>query len=171
MQNLQKENISNVRTKAAIIPQDGLAKRRHLSVVDNNEQVRKLSVDCEDKCKSRKNGVKSEPNEKAQDILKNQHEREEKKDLGKVKVDKAVTESSELLSTKILPNLPEGVINIDQNDDMSDYGADIVSHLKEREKAFTLHEDFLEENSVTESMRSILVDWLIQASQCFVWLC
>ena len=69
----------------------------------------------------------------------------------------------EVVSPETLP-LPEGIINIDLDDGMFEYGAEIVAYLKERETLFVLPEDFLLQNSVSELMRSILVDWLIQVS-------
>jgi len=58
--------------------------------------------------------------------------------------------------------LPEGILNIDVGDGMFEYGAEIVAYLREREILFVIPEDFLAQNSVTELMRSVLVDWLIQ---------
>eukprot|EP00092_Neocalanus_flemingeri_P040926 GFUD01044560.1.p1 GENE.GFUD01044560.1~~GFUD01044560.1.p1 ORF type:complete len:506 (-),score=174.28 GFUD01044560.1:311-1828(-) len=57
--------------------------------------------------------------------------------------------------------LPEDVVNIDE-DGMTDYGSEIVSYLRKLQESFTLNEDFLDDSSVTRSMRSILVDWLVQ---------
>ena len=45
---------------------------------------------------------------------------------------------------------------------MSDYGSDIVHYLRQLETSFTLEPDFLDSSSVTSTMRSTLVDWLIQ---------
>ena len=69
----------------------------------------------------------------------------------------------EVVSPETLPLL-EGIINIDVDDSTFEYGAEIVAYLKERETLFVLPEDFLLQNSVTELMRSVLVDWLIQVS-------
>jgi len=58
-------------------------------------------------------------------------------------------------------SLPEDVVDIDE-DNKTDYGAEIVIYLRKLEKSFILNDDFLEDSSVSHSMRSILVDWLVQ---------
>jgi len=58
--------------------------------------------------------------------------------------------------------LPEDVVNIDDEDEMSDYGSEIVIYLRMLERNFILPRDFLDNSTVTTSMRSTLVDWLIQ---------
>jgi len=58
--------------------------------------------------------------------------------------------------------LPENVVDIDDEGEMSDYGSEIVIYLRRLERNFTLSYDFLENSTVTTSMRSTLVDWLIQ---------
>jgi len=64
--------------------------------------------------------------------------------------------------TKSCNTLPEDVVDIDDEDEMSDYGSEIVIYLRRLERNFTLSYDFLENSTVTTSMRSTLVDWLIQ---------
>ena len=63
---------------------------------------------------------------------------------------------------KPVRNIPEDVVDIDENGEMSDYGSDIVHYLRQLETSFTLQHDFLDSSSVTSTMRSTLVDWLIQ---------
>jgi len=58
--------------------------------------------------------------------------------------------------------LPEGVINIDIEDGMLEYGAEIVTYLKGKEKEMVISHDFIDDSHVTKEMRSILVDWLTQ---------
>merc|ERR1719509_685802 len=58
-------------------------------------------------------------------------------------------------------SLPSGVVNIEDNG-MYEYAQDIVKYLKIKEKEFVVSKDFLEGKSVSQSMRSLLVDWLIQ---------
>merc|ERR1719427_278713 len=65
------------------------------------------------------------------------------------------------LSKTTYETLPEDVVNIDE-DGKTDYGAEIVIYLRKLEKSFILNDDFLEDSSVSHSMRSILVDWLVQ---------
>ena len=64
--------------------------------------------------------------------------------------------------TKSCKTLPEDVVDIDDEDEMSDYGSEIVSYLRKLERNFILPYDFLDNSTVTSSMRSTLVDWLIQ---------
>lgn len=159
-QNNHKENVTKAVKNVTTMKQDGMIKRRHLSVVDNNDQLmnsRQDSVDCEAKC-GRKVSLKSEIND--QDEQKCHISPKEKDIHDSEKVIKELTGLDVVSST--FRDLPKGIINIDLNDEMYEYGADIVAHLRERETVFILPEDFLEQNSVTESMRSILVDWLVQ---------
>jgi len=61
---------------------------------------------------------------------------------------------------KIFPN---DVVNIDDEDcDLLEYSQEIIQYLRKLEVSFTLPLDFLEHGSVSPSMRSTLVDWLIQ---------
>jgi len=175
MQMQQKENVSNVLKSAIPVQPDGLVKRRHLSVVDNNDQVKTVSDDREDKC-GRKKRHKSKVNVKEQKESQYNEQREgTNKDFELKGETENASNVSEIVNvartstgvevvspTKLYFTIPKGVINIDLDDGLFEYGAEIVAHVKEREKAFILPEDFLELNSVTESMRSILVDWLIQ---------
>ena len=45
---------------------------------------------------------------------------------------------------------------------MLEYGAEIVTYLKGKEKETVISQDFIDDSHVTKEMRSILVDWLIQ---------
>ena len=175
--NLQKENISHVRTKAAAAAQDGLVKRRHLSVVENNEQVRKVSVDGEDK---QRISVKSQANELVRKVQQTDQPPKDKqcvqRKVGKGKINRACDKSIAVKTEKCLevvfptelsPGLPDDVTDIDVGDEMLEYGAEIVVHLKGKEKDFVLPKDFLCQNSVTDTMRSVLVDWLIQVIHYF----
>jgi len=58
--------------------------------------------------------------------------------------------------------LPEEVINIDIEDGLYDYAADVIVYLRERELNYQLPANFLRGGSTTPEMRSMLVDWLIQ---------
>jgi len=59
--------------------------------------------------------------------------------------------------------LPDDVVNIDDDDtDILEYRSDIIKYLSKLEARFTLPQDFLEHGSISPSMRSTLVDWLIQ---------
>ena len=64
--------------------------------------------------------------------------------------------------TKYCKTLPEDVVDIDEQDEMSDYRSEIVIYLRKLERNFTLPFDFLDNSTVTCSMRSTLVDWVIQ---------
>lgn len=61
-----------------------------------------------------------------------------------------------------LPSLPPGVINIDVEDGLYEYAANVIVYLKQKEKEFVLGQNFLEGGSTSAAMRSMLVDWLIQ---------
>ena len=63
-------------------------------------------------------------------------------------------------------DLPDGVIDIDDNED--DYGSDMFAYLREREELFVVEEDYLDQNSVSPEMRSVLVDWLLQVGEAIV---
>jgi len=56
--------------------------------------------------------------------------------------------------------LPEGVVDIDENEE--DYGSDMFAYLREREEMFVVEEDYLDQSSVSPEMRGVLVDWLLQ---------
>ena len=60
--------------------------------------------------------------------------------------------------------IPDDVVNIDDDDDSNllEYRSDIIQYLKKLEISFTVSYDFLEYGPVSQSMRSTLVDWLIQ---------
>ena len=57
-------------------------------------------------------------------------------------------------------DLPEGVIDIDDNEE--DYGSEMFAYLREREELFVVEEDYLDQSSVSPDMRGVLVDWLLQ---------
>lgn len=65
------------------------------------------------------------------------------------------------LSELVVP-LPEGVINIDIEDGLYDYAADVIVYLREREMIYQLPSNFLRGGSTTPDMRAMLVDWLVQ---------
>jgi hypothetical protein len=58
--------------------------------------------------------------------------------------------------------LPDCVINIELDDGMYEYSAEVIVYLKLLEQDYVLKEDFLESNSVDGNMRGVLVDWLVQ---------
>ncbi|XP_023335403.1 G2/mitotic-specific cyclin-B2 isoform X2 [Eurytemora carolleeae] len=68
------------------------------------------------------------------------------------------TEASEEETYK----LPEGVVNIDIEDGLYEYAAEVIAYLKEREKVHVLPVNFLKGGSTHFSARAMLVDWLIQ---------
>jgi len=58
--------------------------------------------------------------------------------------------------------IPNDVVFINESNDMSEYSADIVKYMRKLETSFSVPVDFLESCSISKSMRSTLVDWLIQ---------
>jgi len=66
----------------------------------------------------------------------------------------------ELRSSKV-PVLPAGVIDIDL-DCPYEYAAEVVSYLKSMETDRILPRNFLDSSGVSDNMRSILVDWILQ---------
>ena len=62
--------------------------------------------------------------------------------------------------------LPEGVVDIDENEE--DYGSDMFAYLREREEMFVVEEDYLDQSSVSPEMRGVLVDWLLQVGEAIV---
>ena len=58
--------------------------------------------------------------------------------------------------------LPDNIVNIDLDVDVYEYCIDVVKYLYEIENFSVIPVDYLEDGSVSESMRSILVDWMIQ---------
>ena len=58
--------------------------------------------------------------------------------------------------------LPDGVLNIEVDDGLYEYSREVVVYLKKLEIATTVPSNYLDDGSVTDNMRSILVDWLIQ---------
>jgi hypothetical protein len=65
-------------------------------------------------------------------------------------------------SPDTLCRLPYGVINIELDDGLYEYSAEVIVYLKRLEQDYVLTEDFLENNSVDGNMRGVLVDWLVQ---------
>jgi len=60
------------------------------------------------------------------------------------------------------PQLPHGVINIDIEEGLYEYSSELCVYLKQLEERFVLDKDFLVGGSVNQSMRAMLVNWLIQ---------
>jgi len=58
--------------------------------------------------------------------------------------------------------LPAGVVNIELEDGLYEYAAEVIVYLRGLEQKFLLPEDFLDNNKVDGGMRAILVDWLVQ---------
>ncbi|XP_042217786.1 G2/mitotic-specific cyclin-B3-like isoform X2 [Homarus americanus] len=78
--------------------------------------------------------------------------------------------------TKVLvedkPKLPEGVEDYDkemENDPfaVSNYAHDIFNYYKERESKFTIGRYIERQPDVSRSMRSILVDWMVEVQESF----
>ena len=73
--------------------------------------------------------------------------------------------------------VPEGVINVCISEGLYEYSQEAFHYLKEIEKSFTIPADYLDNGSITISMRITLVDWLIQVqhhlrlSQESLYLC
>jgi len=61
-----------------------------------------------------------------------------------------------------LDEIPDGVVNIEVEDGLYEYSKEVVVYLMELETVNPIPVDFLDEGSITGTMRSILVDWLIQ---------
>ena len=64
--------------------------------------------------------------------------------------------------TEVKIPLPEGVLNIDMDEKVYEYSADVFDYLMSRENELLVPENFLKNGGVTEKMRNTLVDWLIQ---------
>jgi len=58
--------------------------------------------------------------------------------------------------------VPDDVVNIEVEDGLYEYSREVVVYLMELEAVNPIPADFLEEGSISGTMRSILVDWLIQ---------
>lgn len=58
--------------------------------------------------------------------------------------------------------IPPGVINIDIEDGLYEYAADLIVYLRERELLYQLPINFLHGGNTLPGMRAMLVDWLIQ---------
>jgi len=75
----------------------------------------------------------------------------------------------ELRSSKV-PVLPAGVIDIELDDCSYEYAAEVISYLKSEETDRILPKNFLDSSGVSDNMRSILVDWIVQV-QHYLNLC
>ena len=80
---------------------------------------------------------------------------------GKSTTDKFKSHLHDVLTEVKIP-LPEGVLNIDMDEKMYEYSADVFDYLMSRENELLVPENFLKNGGVTEKMRNTLVDWLIQ---------
>merc|ERR1719233_2797989 len=58
--------------------------------------------------------------------------------------------------------VPDGVVNIEVDDGLYEYSKEVVVYLMKLETLHRIPVDFLEDGSISGTMRSILVDWLIQ---------
>ena len=61
-----------------------------------------------------------------------------------------------------LDEIRDGVVNIEVEDGLYEYSREVVVYLMELETVHPIPVEFLDEGSITGTMRSILVDWLIQ---------
>ena len=80
---------------------------------------------------------------------------------GKSTTDKFKSHLHDVITEVKIP-LPEGVLNIDMDEKMYEYSADVFDYLMSRENELLVPENFLKNGGVTEKMRNTLVDWLIQ---------
>ena len=58
--------------------------------------------------------------------------------------------------------LPAGVVNIEVEDGLYEYSREVVVYLTKLERVNQIPTNFLEDGTISGTMRSILVDWLIQ---------
>ena len=67
--------------------------------------------------------------------------------------------------------VPEGVIDIDNEDDdvnaCGEYASDIYAYLKQLEMKYPVRENYLEGSGITSKMRSLLIDWMVSVHQQF----
>ena len=127
--------------------------RRHLSEVDTNQyyhgQLFTVSCEAEDDVFSSDNGSKNDYRKTC-----------ELKVHPKIQLPRRV--SVRPLADAEKRYLPDNVVNIDLDVDVYEYCIDVVKYLYEIENFSVIPVDYLEDGSVSESMRSILVDWMIQ---------
>ena len=92
-----------------------------------------------------------------------------KKDQKKLCVEVEEEEPMEL--SEEIPSLPEGVIDIDQEEEdvnaCGEYAREIYAYLKQREAVFAVRENYLEGSGITSKMRSLLIDWMVSVHQQF----
>jgi len=133
--------------------------RRHLSEVDTNQYYhgQQVSVSCE-----------AEDNVFSSDTgSKNDYKKTCKLVNPKVQLPRQV--SVRPLADAEKRYLPDNIVNIDLDvDDVYEYSIDVVKYLYEIENFSVIPLDYLEDGSVSESMRSILVDWMIQVQHHLV---
>jgi len=70
------------------------------------------------------------------------------------------------------PSLPQGVLNIDENDEnlpqlCSEYVPFVYSYLRNLEKQQPIRKDFLKNLHVNGKMRAVLIDWLVEVHHQF----
>jgi len=97
------------------------------------------------------------------------HSAKPKVPSGKSTTDKFKSHLHDVITEVKIP-LPEGVLNIDMDEKMYEYSADVFDYLMSRENELLVPENFLKNGGVTEKMRNTLVDWLIQV-QHYMQLC
>eukprot|EP00088_Acartia_fossae_P060970 TRINITY_DN7314_c0_g1_i1.p1 TRINITY_DN7314_c0_g1~~TRINITY_DN7314_c0_g1_i1.p1 ORF type:complete len:438 (+),score=100.11 TRINITY_DN7314_c0_g1_i1:47-1360(+) len=64
-------------------------------------------------------------------------------------------------------NLPENVVNIDIEDGMYEYSADLIAYLKQLELDTILPSNYLDGGSTQPRERALVVDWMIQVCNWF----
>uniref|UniRef100_A0A2P2I6B5 G2/mitotic-specific cyclin-B3-like n=2 Tax=Hirondellea gigas TaxID=1518452 RepID=A0A2P2I6B5_9CRUS len=85
----------------------------------------------------------------------------------------AVLESvTEETAASISAAFPEGVVDYDKECEMDPfavalYATDIFNYYKQRESKFTIEKYIHKQPEMTESMRSILVDWMVEVQESF----
>jgi len=170
---------------------DSIGARRHLSVVDSNATYTgkstgsnssldknevfhtESSIANRDDQSSRKDNVVGKTYN-AQKHRKLQEEKVLDSLPTKVSVATSITNIASSLESKYHPPqilfqfddqqdlVPDGVVNIEVEDGLYEYSREVVVYLKELEVVNPIPVDFLEDGSISGTMRSILVDWLIQ---------
>eukprot|EP00088_Acartia_fossae_P024761 TRINITY_DN25654_c0_g1_i1.p1 TRINITY_DN25654_c0_g1~~TRINITY_DN25654_c0_g1_i1.p1 ORF type:complete len:413 (-),score=86.25 TRINITY_DN25654_c0_g1_i1:157-1395(-) len=153
---------------------------RHFSLVDNNqrhlsrssvsEEIVKPGVRTKSVSNARTKSVSS--NIQVQDKPKKGQKVVQQSKIPKAKVEESkakkkvptrpINYSEIIRSREEVSDLPEGVINIDIEDGLYDYAADVIVYLSSLESEFKLKPDFLKGGSTTQHMRSMLVDWIVQ---------
>lgn len=68
--------------------------------------------------------------------------------------------------------VPQGVIDFDRENwedpvQVSDYAMDIFNYLKEREKTFKIDAYLVRQPHLTNWMRTLLVDWMVEVQETF----